>query len=79
MVKVTSVGVRDVLNSRPFTDTVLPTMSESSPEKSSSFMSERVTTLIVVIGGITPVNNGEVGVRVKLPLLWSMLLTCPVI
>src|SRR5215469_11044903 len=79
MVRVTSVGAGDVLNSSPFTDTALLVVSELNPEKSSSFMFERVTTLIELIGGIAPVNNGEVGVRLKLPLLWSRLLTWPVI
>ena len=74
MVRVTSVGMGDVLNSSPLTDMVLPTVSEP-PEKSSSLMLESVMTLIVVIGGIAPVNNADAGVRVMLPLLWSMLLT----
>ena len=69
MVRVTSVGTGDVLNSRPFTDTVLPVVSEPSPEKSSWFMFERVTTLIVLIAGIAPVNKAEVGVMLRLPVL----------
>lgn len=79
MVRVTSVGVGDVLNSSPLTDTVLPMAGNLDPEPSSMSVFERVTTLIEVIGGVVPVNNEEVGVRVKLPVLWSMLPTVPVI
>ena len=67
MVRVTSVAVGDVLNSSPLTDTVLPIAGTLDPEPSSMSVFERVTTLINVIGGVAPVNNGEV----KLPMLWS--------
>ena len=77
MVRVTSVGVGDILNSSPLTDTVLPIAGKLGPEPSSMSVFERVTTLIDVTGGVAPVNNGEVGVRVKLSVLWSMLPTVP--
>ena len=49
----------DVLNSRPLTETVLPLVSEPSPEESMKSILDSVVTLIVVIGGIAPVNRGE--------------------
>jgi len=47
-----------VLNNRPFTDTVLPVARELKPGKSSKFISDSVTTLTVVIGGVAPVEGG---------------------
>lgn len=74
MVRVMSMGVGDVLNSSPLTDTMLPIAGKFDPEPSSISVFERVTTLIDVIGGVAPLNNGEV----KLPILWSMLPTVTV-
>lgn len=47
MVRVTSVGVPAVLNSRPFTETVLPTVNELRPDKSKRCILESVMTLMV--------------------------------
>jgi hypothetical protein len=47
-----------VLNNRPFTDTVLPVARELKPAKSSKFISDSGTTLTVVIGGVAPVGGG---------------------
>ena len=76
--RVTSVGAPVVLNSRPLTETVLPTVREPSPEKSMKSIPDRVTTLIVVTGGVAPVNNGDSPVKVSVPLSVLMLPTCPV-
>src|SRR6516164_4253313 len=79
MVRVTSVGVVGVLNSSPFTDTVLPTASCDWFGKSSKFMFESVMTVMVFTGGVAPVNRAERPVNVNVPLLELMLATWPVI
>ena len=68
-----------MLNNRPLTETVAPLLSEPNPEKSIKFIPERVTTLIILIGGVAPVNNGERFVSVNMPWSLLMLPTVPVI
>src|SRR5215813_5160051 len=58
------VGVPDVLNRRPFTETLLPVARALRPETSSNSISETRLTLMVVIGGVAPVKSGERFVRV---------------
>lgn len=67
--------------SKPFTDTLLPTAGNADCELSPSMRStfESVSTLIVVTGGVAPVNRGESPVRVNFPVLVSTLPTLPVI
>src|SRR5260370_20847330 len=79
MVLVNSVGVPEVLNRRPFTDMVSPTASEVWLGNSSKFISGSIWTVIVVLGGVAPVNKGESFVSVKVPFAEFMLPTCPVI
>src|ERR1700740_1766921 len=74
---VTIVGVPEVLNNSPFTDTVLPTASNVWFGNSSKFMNGSIWTLIVVTGGVAPVNNGDRFVSVKLLVVVSILPTLP--
>lgn len=68
-----------VLNSNPFTETVLPAVSELNPEKSSKFMFESVTTLIMGTGGVASVNRGEEGISTNVPIVGLPVPTVPVI
>ena len=79
MVLVTSVGVPDVLKRSPFTDTVSPTASDVWFGKSSKFMNRSVWTVIVVTGGVAPVNNGDSFVSVKVPFAELVVPTWTVI
>src|SRR5258708_34947794 len=58
---------------------VLPGVSELRPEKSSKRIWDNVTTLIVVIDGVAPVNKEESPVSVKVPVVVLMVPTLPVI
>ena len=70
------VGFLPMSGDKPFTDTVLPATSEPDPEKSSKFIPDMVTTLIVMIGvGVAPVNNGDNPVSENPLLSWLIFPT----
>ena len=61
------------MNSRPFTDTVLPTAICPWPGEPSESIFERVMTVMVLTGGVAPVKRGERPDKVNAPLLALML------
>src|SRR5262249_48341590 len=80
MGRVTRVGVPEVLNNKPRTDMWAPALREFIPEKSMKSISERVRTLMVLIGGVAPVNRGDRPVSVNVTVgMFSMAPTCPLI
>lgn len=76
---LTNVGVVGVLNSKPFTDTVLPTAGCPWLGKFWKSIFERVITAMEFTAGVAPVKSGESPAKVNVPLLPLMLATWPVI
>ena len=67
------------MNSKPFTDTVLPTASCPWFGESSKSTFERIMSVMVFTGGLAPVKSGERLVKLNVPLPVLMLTTRPVI